>query len=470
VYHFQAGAAAFDKKSDVRIGETDVSVELSFKKTPAQLTPMRPEQGPMPISEGVLIWRNGSERNPLTTAEFQIEKPVPIRVNDLPAKEPGNLILPVLAGRRVNYYREQVSRDNSVTVMPQDSNLVSRIMPLVGSSTPEGIKFAQLCRDVLRAELKVLPGENGQQFLGMQVDLQTSIPLESMGAGLSGALNLLIGLSQARGKLFIIEEPEDDLHPGALKKLLDAIAEASQYNQFLISTHSSIVLTRLGAVPDTVVVQVTSDGNLPPTSRFEVKDKPEDRMEILRDLGYSLADMALGEGWVIFEESTAERLVYQWLAPWFAPGLRKLRHVSARGNERAGALLTDFKEMFLFAHLEPLYRHRAWVILDGDKKSLEILAQLRSDFTGWPVGRFRHWEKGAIEHYYPSPFAKRYDDEVMAISDGRERQKAKQDLFKDVMAWIEEDPERAREEFGKCAEGMISVLKDVEEDLASYDK
>jgi predicted ATP-dependent endonuclease of OLD family len=289
-----------------------------------------------------------------------------------------------------------------------------------------------------------------------------------MGAGLSGALNLLVGLSQARGKLFIIEEPEDDLHPGALKKLLDAIVDASKHNQFLISTHSGIVLTRLGAAPGTIVVQVTSDGKLPPTSKFEVKDTPEDRIEILHDLGYSLADMALGEGWLIFEESTAERLVYQWLVPWFAPGLLRLRHVSARGNERVPALLTDFKEMFLFAHLEPLYRHRAWVILDGDERSLKIIGKLQSDFAGWPTGRFRHWDKEAIEDYYPRPFAQKYLDEVIAIENKHQRQKAKQELFQEVVAWIEDDTERAREEFEKSAEGMITVLREIEVDLTSY--
>jgi len=32
----------------------------------------------------------------------------------------------------------------------------------------------------------------------------------------------------------------------------------------MVSTHNSIVLTKLGALPGTVVVQVTSNGGLPP--------------------------------------------------------------------------------------------------------------------------------------------------------------------------------------------------------------
>jgi predicted ATP-dependent endonuclease of OLD family len=276
-----------------------------------------------------------------------------------------------------------------------------------------------------------------------------------------------VGLCQAKNKLFVIEEPEDDLHPTALKTLLDVIVQSSKHNQFLISTHSSIVLTKLGAVPSAVVVQVTSDNGLPPTSTFEVKSTLEERTSILQDLGYSLADLSLGDGWLIFEESSAERLVYEWLAPWFAPGLLRLRHVSARGNDRVRALLTDFKEMFLFAHVEPMYRQRAWVILDGDSRSLEIVEKLRSDFSSWPSSRFRHWKKDAIEHYYPAEFACKYRDEVTGIKNARQRQAAKQELFRQVVAWIEEDRKRAKEEFEKSAVEMIAVLHEVENDLNS---
>lgn len=419
---------------DVRIGRPDTTVELSFNEAPEKLAANLPANPNAFTGPGTLRWNSRSGGGGSLTADFQ-GKGINL---EFTAKEPDNLILPVLSGRRVNYYREQTGRDSSVTVMPQDSNLVSRVMPLIGSKTPEGVKFARLCQEVLGVSLQVLPGDSSQQFLGVQVDLHTNIPLEAMGAGLSGALSLIVGLCQAQGKLFLIEEPEDDLHPAALKKLLDAIAEASEGNQFLISTHSSTVLSRLGAVPGTVVVQATSDEGLPPTSRYEVKDSADERMEILQDLGYSLADLSLGEGWLIFEEASAERLVYQWLAPWFAPGLLRLRHLSARGHGRVRALLTDFKEMFLFAHLEPMYKHRAWAILDGDPRSLEILSQLRSDFAGWPEGRFRHWEREAIEYYYPPQFAARYENEILPIKNHKKRQETKEALFLDVVAWIEE--------------------------------
>ena len=167
-----------------------------------------------------------------------------------------------------------------------------------------------------------MPGEMGKQILGVQVDRYTNIPLEAMGAGLSGTLSLLVGLSVASDKLFVIEEPEDDLHPAALKALMDAIAEScEQNNQFIISTHNSTVLTRLAGLPDLKVFHVTSDNAIPPSSQFIPVSDKGDRINVLQDLGYGLADLDLGEGWLIFEESSAERLIRQYLAPWFAPAV-----------------------------------------------------------------------------------------------------------------------------------------------------
>jgi len=63
-----------------------------------------------------------------------------------------------------------------------------------------------------------------------------------MGEGLANIVALLSELAVNSGKLFLIEMPENDLHPQALKALLDLILESSKRNQFIISTHSNIVV------------------------------------------------------------------------------------------------------------------------------------------------------------------------------------------------------------------------------------
>lgn len=234
----------------------------------------------------------------------------------------------------------------------QDNFLVSRALPLISSDIPQAIRFRKLCKDILGVKFDIFAGDNIQQ-IGVQVDLRNTIPIEAMGTGLSGTLSLLLGLSIARGKIFIIEEPEDDLHPKALKALLEEITVASEHNQFLISTHNSTVLTKLGAVLGTIVVHVESKGSPLPESSYKVLKERSERLDVLQDLGYSFADMDLGEGWLIFEESSAERLIRQYFARWFAPKLQGLRTVAARGNSRVEPLFQNFREMFLYAHLEP---------------------------------------------------------------------------------------------------------------------
>lgn len=465
VYSLQGGPLF--QQSDLRLGDTQSVIDLTFSKLPvAFLTSptlaklvANGQDGPGVVS------CTRSKGEPLWIIRVTVGETVVSL--EIASKEPYNLMFPVLSGRRVTLYREQASERSAFEVQPTDNNLVSRIMSLSGSRLPEGIRFRDLCNRVLGIEVNIMPQENGQQLLGTQVDRYNSIPLEAMGAGLSGALSLIVGLSVADDKLFVIEEPEDDLHPAALKVLLDAIAEASsRNNQFLISTHSSTVLTRLSGLPDLKILHVTSDNALPPSSSFTEIADAQDRIRVLQDLGYGLADLDLGEGWLIFEEASAERLVRQYLSPWFAPGLAKLRTLAAHGASRVEPLFEDFREMFLFAHLEPIYRNRAWVIVDGDDAGTNIVGKLRQDFPDWPSDHFRHWARDDFELYYPPKFTDRVQ-EVLRISDRRRCRQEKKLLLDEVIAWIGEDERIARDAFAESAADVIAVLKDIEAELAA---
>lgn len=466
LYLLQEGAPFL--QDDIRIGKSQVGLELAFDRLSDLPFPSRSN-----LPESVKD-RAGVINHTRTTKDRRFTITVdglndPIGGSVFPSQEPDNLIFPVLSARRVPFYRQQASSKEAISVSPTDNNLVSRIAPLTSSKIPEAIKFRQLCQSILGINLDVLQDESGgQQSLGIQVDRYTTISLEAMGAGLSGALSLLVGMSGARNKIFIIEEPEDDLHPKALKALLDAIAEASEHNQFVISTHSSIVLTRFAGLPNLKVLHVVSDMEVPPTSSFTEIQSTDDRIRVLQDLGYGLADFDLGQGWLIFEESSAERLIRQYLAPWFAPGLTKLRTLAAHGVSRVEPLFEDFREMFLFAHLEPIYRHRAWVIVDGDKTGRETVRSLRATYASWPESHFRHWEHDDFERYYPAEFAERVEA-VLNIQDRAKRQVDKKQLLHEVLEWMEKDPEHASHEFEKSANEVIDVLRAIEADLASRD-
>ncbi|MGA9509749.1 MAG: AAA family ATPase [Candidatus Sulfotelmatobacter sp.] len=465
VYSIQNGSTF--QQSDIRLGRTQSVVELTFPKVPG-IFRNNPSLAQL-IHNGLdgpgTLTGTRDKGEALWTLRATLGKIV-IALDGIASKEPANLIYPVLSGRRVTIYREQANDRNAHEVQHTDNNLVSRIMSLSGSRLPEGIRFRELCDRVLGIEVNIIPDENGQQLLGTQVNRYNSIPLEAMGAGLSGALSLIIGLSIAKNKLFVIEEPEDDLHPAALKALIDAIAQSSNDNQFLISTHSSIVLTRLSRLRDLKVLHVTNDNALPPSSSFAEVVDVADRIGVLQDLGYGLADLDLGEGWLIFEEASAERLIRQYLSPWFAPALTKLRTLAARGASRVEPLFEDFREMFLFAHLEPVYRNRAWVIVDGDETGKAVTASLRQSFTDWPTDHFRHWTRDNFELYYPAKFQSKVR-EILAISDRRRRQEEKKSLLNQVIDWIEEDETSARDALEESAAEVIALLREIEAELTS---
>ncbi|MFC0097483.1 ATP-dependent endonuclease [Micromonospora marina] len=453
LYLSQEGAP--QEEGDVRVGSSEFEIDLKV----GEWSRISRVMGYSPIDPGSTVRLIGKDREQVRARLVEGDKPQPARLAG--NVEPNNAIYPVLATRRQSRYEEQVRRDSAITVSPTDSNLVSRVMTLATSEIPEARAFRTACRDVLGVNLNILTGEHGQQRLGVQIDRFTEIPLSAMGAGITSALNLLLSLSSSQNKLFLIEEPESDLHPQALKALLDLVVSAARTNQFVISTHSSIVLAKLGAVPGAVVVHSKSDGKVPPISTYDVVSSPAARLSVMQDLGYELADLDLGEGWLIFEESSAERLAREFLIPWFAPRLLRLRTLAATGTSRLEPIMQDYLELFLFAHLEPMYRGRAWVIADGDESGISVIEKLKLKFSGWPSDRFINFDRPDFELYYPSLF-KDDVDRALLETDRRRRREAKRLLLNKVLAWIAEDELAAREAFSQSAGEVIDKLQAIE--------
>ena len=181
--------------------------------------------------------------------------------------------------------------------------------------------------------MTAVPSANGQRP-GVYLSDRRTIPLDQLGEGVPNLAGLLADLALSEGKLLLIEEPENDLHPRALKALLDLIETSSETNQFLVSTHSNIVARHLGAASDSRLFYVdTERGVLPPVATVQqVPSTPEARLSVLRELGYSLSDFDLWDGWLILEESSAERIIRDYLIPWFAPLLALVRTLAAGGN------------------------------------------------------------------------------------------------------------------------------------------
>jgi hypothetical protein len=449
--------------SDVRVGAQLAEIELGFTTLP-----MIDHTGNLigdRFGVGETQLRVAVEPDNISLFIGEDDRDPRFRVRRAPSKEPLNIVYPIFSARTPPSYQQQTNSDIARSVFPTDNNIVARVRRLAGLDFAEAVRFRELCTDILGVKFDVLdtPGGSTQQ-LGVAIGLDSHIPIEAMGAGLSSTLNLLATLSTATGKVILIEEPENDLHPAALKRLLDEMVKSAAHNQFIITTHSSVVLTRLGASEDSVVLHITKDGHMPPRADVKVAASPEERLGVLSDLGYELPDLALQDGWMIFEESSAERLIKQYLAKWFAPALLRLTFIGARGDSRVAPLMNDYREMLLFSHLSSVYRGRAWVILDAGKVGEQIVKDLRKTFSGWPENRFQQWNELDFERYYPECFS---DDveRVLAESDKQGKRTLKSELLTRVLDWIEKNEEEAKEEFRKSASEVIAKLQAVEREL-----
>lgn len=109
---------------------------------------------------------------------------------------------------------------------------------------------------ILGFPISTTPSEKGKKGVYI-INKFEYIPLTSMGEGVPNILGLIVDLCMSENKIFLIEEPENDIHPKALKARLELIEMKSVNNQFIISTHSNIVTKYLGSVEGSKVFRVS---------------------------------------------------------------------------------------------------------------------------------------------------------------------------------------------------------------------
>jgi len=375
-------------------------------------------------------------------------------------QEPTNFIYTYLSKRKVFAFDRQVDLMRTRAVQADLRYLVAKVSRLANPDYERAEEYTKLCSALLGFRISVQAAEDGNgQQAGIPVGKYGFIPIEAMGEGVSSQLGLIADLCMADGNLFLIEEPENDIHPEALKTLLDVIVEKSETNQFIISTHSNIVARYLGAAPDSKLFEFGSDfePNTIPTSTIrEVEPTSASRIAVLRRLGYELSDFDLWEGWLILEESSAE-IVIRYLIPWFVPELARIRTVAAGGTSKVEPTFEDFRRLFLFAHLEDQYRGRAWVIVDNDAEGQRIVTSLRAKYGNWSADHFGTWDQSDFEQYYPSRFEAKVQ-EVLALGHDAKRV-AKKALLDEVKAWCDANPDEAMAELEKSAAEVIEKLK-----------
>jgi energy-coupling factor transporter ATP-binding protein EcfA2 len=279
-----------------------------------------------------------------------------------PNSEPNNFVIPYQSKRKVGGYSENITLNDVSQVTGTLSNLYAKVDRIANPEfQPAYDEYVKACDEILGFRVSTTNSGSGKKA-AFVVRNEQNIPIDMMGEGISNLLGLIVDLCRVENKLFIIEEPENDIHPRALKRLLDLIVEKASKNQFIITTHSNIVLKHLGASPGTLVfnVQMTLEERIP-TSVIHVVDTMEKRRAALEDLGYEPFDYELWDYWIFFEEASAERIFREFFIPWYAPKLKsKVRTFSARTVSEVAVKFDDFNRLFVFLHLQEEQRPVEW--------------------------------------------------------------------------------------------------------------
>lgn len=389
-------------------------------------------------------------------------------------KEPDNYIYPYLSKRKVAKFAETINSDSSDSVKGNFTHLYAKIDRLSNPYYQPGHgHYIKYCENILGFVVSSIPSKGGKKSAYV-VHNNFNIPIDSMGEGVANILGLIVDLCIAENNLFLIEEPENDIHPQALKKLLELIKEKSETNQFIITTHSNIVLKSLGADENTKIFEVKSkiqegDFKLPISMIKEVSNDPTSKLKVLEDLGYEFNDYGMWQSWVFFEESSLEEFVRDLFIPWYCEKLKGiLRTFSSRTVGEVIPKFKNFNDLFVYLHLEPIYKDKAWVIIDKGDEETKILDKLKKiyvDRNGWNPKRFIQLTKHSFEEYYPSKFKKEID-EALSESDSNKKRELKAALLKKVKKWAVDNPEKAKPLFSKSAKEIIDILKLIEKEIS----
>jgi predicted ATPase len=381
--------------------------------------------------------------------------------------EPNNPIYPYLSKRKVSGFSEDVGLQSSIAVTGNLQHLNAKIDRLSNPYfQPAHDEYVSACKKILGFVVSAVNSGGGKKAAYIVKNLE-HIPLIAMGEGVSNVLGLITDLCIAEKKIFLLEEPENDIHPKALKTLLELIANKSGNNQFFISTHSNIVTKYLGSIEDSKVFRVSMSldevSRLPISNVEEVENEPNARLKLLEELGYEPFDFGQWKAWLFLEESSAESIIKDFLIPKFVPKLKnKLRTYSAGSRDEVERKFRDFNNLFVFIHLEPLYRNKAWILIDSGEDEEKVISKMKEYYLkhNWNENNFLQLTKHNFEEYYPERFQEEIK-EILSLDNKDLKRQRKKNLTETVNLWIAENPEEAKQKFEESAKDVITILKQI---------
>ena len=380
---------------------------------------------------------------------------------------PNHSIVPFLARRKAMTFEHNVNSSVQQQVTGTFANLYSRIDLIANWGHVRHDDFKRAIEEVIGLKITTRSSPSGK-VAGFHLDEDNFVTLDRMGDGVTELVALIVELCLERKKIFVLEEPETNLHPRGLKALMGMVRSSMAENQFIIATHSNIVVRELASDSTTNVFRVYRDeGALPAASHVQLVPRaPVARRELLRELGYEFADLELHEGWLFLEEASAETIIRDILIPNFAPKLRnRLRTFSAGGAGNVEPSVGEFQRLVTFIHLQPAYEGRMWIRTDGDPAGQSAAAALREKFSYLTDATCTPFKQTHFEMYYPRQFEARAAA-VIEKARGPAKRSEKEQLLLDVVGWTKSNGTEALMQWQSSAAEPIDMLRMIEATLA----
>ena len=172
---------------------------------------------------------------------------------------------------------------------PYGRNLGGTLHAL-GRSSPERLKrIVEATRAIVGLPLTVEPRESEDRFYFVQTEPALQYTVHQMGAS-SGTLRMLALMTALHAEsdknLIGIEEPENYVHPTALSAFLDHLRWVRDRIQFLVTTHSPLLLDYLDSPEAVRIVRRDEQGS----TAVVKQDDPDDVRRALESSGFGLGE------------------------------------------------------------------------------------------------------------------------------------------------------------------------------------
>jgi hypothetical protein len=198
-------------------------------------------------------------------------------------------------------------------VLAPDASNLAAVLDRLQSNPARFRRLSKLVSQVLPEihAISVRPVAEGEREILLWFDdpeeerEDLAIPLAEAGTGTGQVIAILYVLLTAdTGRVFLLDEPQSFLHPGAIRNLF-AIAKTYPQHQFVLTTHSPAVIT--AAAPSTLHHVQLQERESRITS-IDVRQAEELRA-LLADVGSSLAEV-FGAERILWVEGPTEEICF----------------------------------------------------------------------------------------------------------------------------------------------------------------